>query len=89
MTEPERGVFGQLPRRRPAVRSPRRDRRLIEEDWDGDEPYAGEGHDPEAARGRLESLTLAGVDAAADVAVLGLKVIGRLYEGVRGAAGRH
>jgi hypothetical protein len=94
MEERNNGVFEHLPRRRPAVRSPRRGR--IFEDPPSDETAAGAepadwpaGDDPATVRRRLENITLAGVDAAADAVILGLKVIGRAYQGARGVGRRH
>jgi hypothetical protein len=90
MEERNDGVFEHLPRRRPSVRTPRRDRLAGE----GTPVDAGAGagwgpaEQPEESRHRLESLALAGIDAAADAVVLGLKVVGRAYEGVRGTVRR-
>ena len=87
------GVFENLPRRRPALRTPRRDRRRAE--FTADEPRQASFDAPEAeehheggARRRVEDLTLSGIGAAADAVVLGLKLIERAYGGVRGTGHR-
>ena len=87
MEERNDGVFEHLPRRRPAVRTPRRDRRAGEAPAAAAEAISAphEEQDAAAVRHRLESIALAGIDAAADAVVLGLKVMGRAYEGVRGS----
>jgi hypothetical protein len=77
VSEHENGVFGQLPRRRPSLRSPLRDRRRaatpppIDDEAPADEP--------DVEHGALEDLTLAGIGAATDLLVLGIKLSGRAF----------
>jgi hypothetical protein len=106
VTERTRGVFDDLPKRRPALRSSRRDRQATarrawtaenepdpsagdDEDGivsDGPGEPSGPGHGGvhdrrDGARDRLEDLVLAGVGAAADIVVLGVKLAGRAMPG--------
>jgi hypothetical protein len=81
-------VFGNLPRSRPAVRSPRR----AEADA-ATEPDAGDAAGPESgpSGGReveVEALARAGISLAGEAASLGLRVAGRAAAALRDAVER-
>jgi hypothetical protein len=87
---PETGdsIFGNLPRSRPAVRSPRR----AEADAPP-EPAADEAAEPAPGptggrEAEVEALARAGISLAGEAASLGLKVAGRAAAALRGAVER-
>jgi hypothetical protein len=85
--EPDPGVLGSLPRRRPGVRSPRREEasarasRRSAGDPEPPEPS------PESGSG-VEDLVRAGAAVATEAAAVGLRLAGHALRGIRGAAGR-
>lgn len=89
-TEDQAGILGNLPRSRPAVRSPRRadppaDPSPAAEGGDGGvrEPAPREGREAE-----IEALAKAGVSLAGSAATLGLRAAGRAAAALRDAVER-
>lgn len=90
--DPKASVLGQLPRTRPAVRSPRR----VAADTGAAEPRvateagdpAGEAGAAEGAAAELESLARAGVSVAGGVASIGVRIAGEAVAALRGAIER-
>jgi hypothetical protein len=72
-------VFGQLPRRRPGRRSPLRERRRLEAP-SAPEPAPPSGDSqPPSGHSTAEDIALAGIEAATNLIVLGIKVSGRAF----------
>ena len=91
-TDPPAGVLGNLPRSRPAVRSPRR-RAAAETRPDPAAPRAeapsGAGEAPDEHGGSdLEALARGGIAVAGGAASLGLRIAGRAAAAVRDAVER-
>jgi hypothetical protein len=82
------GMLGGLPRRRPAVPSPRR--RPSREGSTPAKETPAEDHAATtgAGEGGLEDLAKAGVALATGAAAAGLKLAGRTLDGIRGAVER-
>lgn len=83
----EPSVFGNLPRSRPSVRSPRRARPDVAADREGTaQPDGGAGeHGTEA---EIEALARAGLSLAGGAATLGLRAAGRAAAALRSAVER-
>lgn len=93
--DPQSGVLGNLPRSRPAVRSPRRrdatpetgaDVRSTSGPSTAGRPEGAEGRDSSPAD--LEALARGGIAIAGGAASLGLRIAGRAAAAVRGAVER-
>ncbi|HKJ36118.1 MAG TPA: hypothetical protein VKA36_06090 [Solirubrobacterales bacterium] len=87
--EPASGdrIFGNLPRSRPSVRSPRREAARQEDAPDA----ASEDAEPAPERGReaeVEALARAGISLAGEAASLGFRAAGRAAAALRGAVER-
>lgn len=81
-------VFGNLPRNRPSVRSPRRAEARVSPE---PEPREADEPGPEQARSReaeVEALARAGISLAGEAASLGLRVAGRAAAALRDAVER-
>jgi hypothetical protein len=80
------GMLGGLPRRRPAVPSPRRQ---TGQSRDTARPRVAATEPAERSdSGGLEGLARTGVSLAASAASVGLKLAGRTLDGIRGAVER-
>jgi len=91
VTAAQAGVLGNLPRSRPAVRSPRRvDPRPAEERASGAAERAPEASSQARASSptELEGLARGGLSVAGGAATLGLRIAGRAAAAVRGAVER-
>lgn len=84
-------MLGSLPRTRPGVRSPRRERPDVEEDV-AEGPEAEQRKDaeggPRGPEAELESLARAGASLAGEAATFGLRVAGRAAAALRDAVER-
>ncbi len=85
--EQEPGVLGNLPRRRPGVRSPRRQEAGARTSRAA--PRAEPAGEPGTAGGAgVEDLVRAGAAVATEAAAVGLRLAGHALRGIRGAARR-
>jgi len=79
VTDPEEGqdVLGNLPRRRPGIKSPRRAGAGAAEQRATTPPPPSQPRDPGPQPGELERLARAGVSIAGGATAVGLKLAGR------------
>jgi hypothetical protein len=87
--DPQSGVLGNLPRSRPSVRSPRREKPAAEPPPQPAEATAEQQQPATEAPGAdLEALARSGLAIAGGAASLGLRIAGRAASAVRGAVER-
>jgi hypothetical protein len=81
----ETSVLGSLPRRRPAVRSPRRQRPTAKPPQrpDAQPPSPGERSATAGREAEVEAVARAGISLAAEAATLGLRLAGRAAAALR------
>lgn len=86
--EPEGSVLGNLPRTRPSVRSPRRERAAADPVSTATPTDPGDPERDSGPEAEIEALARAGLALAGGAAALGLRLAGRAAAAARGAIER-